>query len=211
MIKNKRNTYIRLDENGRFVSCSEKLKGTFEYSKACNIVKALPKQLKKMGFYVEAIPDIPEPKQKVKPKVNDTYHYEPCENVTRWVGRIGQARDILQDAIDRDPELSKELSTVDKERSDILHEIEFSTSFDLYKAWKWCKRLWINARKRRDIKNEMDIVEDIIDSFDKDRLSRKGVQSNINKCKRRKYRYRIVEVEEIEEEGNEVDSNGGEI
>ena len=123
MIKNKKNTYIRLDENGRFISCSEKLKGTFEYSKACNIVQALPKQLKKMGFYVEAIPDIPESKPKVQPKVNDTYHYEPCENVTRWVGKIGAAREILQEAIDREPELTKELSTVDKERSDILHEI----------------------------------------------------------------------------------------
>lgn len=205
MIKNKRNTYIRLDENGRFVSCSEKLKGTFEYSKACNIVQALPKQLKKMGFYVEAIPDIPEPKPKVQPKVIENTGYEPSDNVTRWVGKIGAAREILQEAIDREPELTKELSTVDKERSDILHEIEFTESFHMYIAWKWCKRLWINARKRRDIKNEMDIVEDIIESFDKRGISKAGVQANINKCKQRKYRYRIVEV--TDEEGNEVDGN----
>ena len=131
MIKNKRNTYIRLDENGRFVSCSEKLKGTFEYSKACNIVQALPKQLKKMGFYVEAIPDIPEQKPKAQPKVIENTGYEPCENVTRWVGKIGAAREILQEAIDREPELTKELSTIDKERSDILHEIEFTESFHI--------------------------------------------------------------------------------
>ena len=208
MIKNKRNTYIRLDENGRFVSCSEKLKGTFEYSKACNIVQALPKQLKKMGFYVEAIPDIPEPKPKVQQKVIENTGYEPSDNVTRWVGKIGAAREILQEAIDREPELTKELSTVDKERSDILHEIEFTESFHMYIAWKWCKRLWINARKRRDIKNEMDIVEDIIESFDKRGISKAGVQANINKCKQRKYRYRIVEV--TDEEGNEVDGNATE-
>lgn len=205
MIKNKRDVYIRLDGNGRAVTCFERQKGTFEFSKACNIVKALPKHLKKMGFKVEGIPDIPAPAKK-NAKVIKSDHYEPSDNVVRWVDKIGTASDILHEAIDRNTNLRQQLSSIDKERMDILHQIELKSSFDMYTAWKLLKDLQKNAKERRDIKDEMLILSNIIRSFDHEQISRERVSNNIKGLKNRKYRYRIVEVEE-NEEGSEVDSN----
>ena len=205
MIKNKRNVYIRLDGNGRAVTCFEKQRGEFEYSKACNIVKALPKHLKKMGFKVEGIPDIPVPVTE-NAKVIESDHYEPSDNVLRWVDKIGVASDILNEAIDRNEDLKQQLDNINKKRTDLLHEIELKSSFDMYSAWKMLKKLQKNAAERRDIKDEMLILSNIIRSFDSEQISRKRISHNIEGLKKRKYTYRIVEVDE-DEEGNEVVEN----
>lgn len=58
VIKNHKNVYIRLNQNGKAVTCAEHEKTLFEYSKAKNVLSGLPKTLKKLNFKVEAIPDI---------------------------------------------------------------------------------------------------------------------------------------------------------
>lgn len=58
VIKNHKDVYIRLNQNGAPVTCSEHEKGLFEYSKAENILNSLPKTLKRLNFKVETIPDI---------------------------------------------------------------------------------------------------------------------------------------------------------
>ena len=70
IIRNSGELYIRLNENGTPITCSESQKGLFEYSKAKNICTSLPKTLKKMNFRVEAIPDIPPKSRRTK-----GYHY----------------------------------------------------------------------------------------------------------------------------------------
>lgn len=204
MIRNRRDIYIRLNENGAAETCAEKHKGTYEYSKACNIVKSLPKQLKKMGFKVEGIPDIAPPRPKEKPKVIDSSGRQPSENVTRWIEKIGTASDILHEAIDRRAELKIKLTSVNNERINILHEIELKKSCDMYTAWKTVNRLRENAFKRRDIKDEMRVLEDIEKSFDDEVISRKKITSCINGLAHRKYSYRIVDVED-EENSNEAE------
>lgn len=196
MIRNRRNIYIRLDENGAAKTCGESKKGTYEYSKACNIVRSLPKQLKKMGFKVEGIPDIAPPKPKANPKIIKSNGYQPSENVTRWIEKIGTAGDILHEAIDRRVELKSKLTSVNNERINILHEIELNKSCDMYKAWLIVNRLRDNAHKRRDIKDEMLILEDIEKSFDDNVISRGKIRSCVNGLSHRKYSYRIVEDEE---------------
>ena len=62
VIKNNRNCYIRLDDNGTAISCSEAKRDLFNETKARNILKGLPKGLRNMGFRVEAFPDI-QPKK----------------------------------------------------------------------------------------------------------------------------------------------------
>lgn len=204
MIRNKRNIYIQLDENGTAKTCIEKNKGTFEYSKACNILRSLPKQLKKMGFKVEGIPDITPPIGKVSSKTIDTNDRQVSENVTRWVEKIGTASDILHEAIDRRAELTTKLSSVNNERINILHEIELNKSYDMYTAWKTVKKLKENAITRRDIKDEMLILTDIVESFNHDHISRKHISSCVKGLSRRKYSYRIVDVED-EEVKNETE------
>ena len=60
VIKNSKNVFIQLNENGRPVTCTESNKGIFEYSKAKNICENLPKTLKQLRFCVEAISEIPQ-------------------------------------------------------------------------------------------------------------------------------------------------------
>lgn len=57
-IKNHKDLYIRLSENGKAATCSKAERDLFEYSKAKNIVNHLPKTLKRLNFRVEAVSDI---------------------------------------------------------------------------------------------------------------------------------------------------------
>lgn len=58
VIRNHKKLYIKLNENGVTVTCSDHEKGVFEYSKATNIVKSLKKSMKKLNFKVEPLPEI---------------------------------------------------------------------------------------------------------------------------------------------------------
>ena len=58
VIKNNKNVYIRINNNGSPVPCSKNDRTLFEYSKAKNILNCLPKTMKKMRFVVEAVPEI---------------------------------------------------------------------------------------------------------------------------------------------------------
>lgn len=58
VIKNHKNVFIRLNENGKAVTCTEFDKTLFEFSKAKNVLNCLPKTLKKLNFKVEAVPEI---------------------------------------------------------------------------------------------------------------------------------------------------------
>lgn len=58
VIKSRKGVYIKLNENGAPVTCSDHEKGIFEFSKAMNIVKSLKKSLKKLNFKVEPLPEI---------------------------------------------------------------------------------------------------------------------------------------------------------
>ena len=104
IIRNKNSLYIKLNENGRPVTCSESQKGLFEYSKANNICNSLPRTMKKMNFQVEAIPDI-LPKIN-KGKILESNTYEPSENITRWINKIGQFEDVLNEINSRNEELN---------------------------------------------------------------------------------------------------------
>ena len=70
VIKNHKNVYIRLNSNGRPVTCEEHQKTLFEESKAKNILNTLPKTLKKLEFEIEVIPDIQQNKKVIGEKDN---------------------------------------------------------------------------------------------------------------------------------------------
>ena len=86
MIKNHKNVYIRLNSNGKPVTCAEHEKMPFEYSKAKNILDSLPKTLKRLKFKVEPIPEIaPKVNQEaikvIKETVLENENYEFLSNV----------------------------------------------------------------------------------------------------------------------------------
>ena len=192
IIRNSGGLYIKLNENGTPITCSESQKGLFEYSKANNICNSLPKQLKKFNFFVEAIPEIP-------PKIDGqnaiAITYKPSENVTRWINELGRCEDILSEASNRYEELNGELSDVDLKLQDILHNIELSDKCDMYKSWKIMNEIRDLRKQRRDSKDEK-LVLSGIKSQGITYLSRSSVQKCVDGLSKRKYRIRIVEEEE---------------
>lgn len=128
VIKNRKNLYIRLNEYELPVTCSETNKGLFEYSKAKNIVDNLKKNLKKLNFRVEAVPDtiLIQKSEKDRDKnasitfiKNEDYNIP--DNIIHWINKFGICSDIVNEAEIKEKELYIELSNVDKAFSNIIH------------------------------------------------------------------------------------------
>ena len=192
-IKNNKNVFIKLDNNGSPITCVESVKGIFEYSKARNILDNIPKTLKRLNFKLEAIPEI-QPKVEEQ-KVVTTNTYVPSENVTRWIEKLGQLEDVLTEVSERDEELNGELSDVDLKLQDILHNIELSKRCDMYTAWETINCIRELRKKRREIKDEK-LVLSGIKTQGITYLSRTSVKKCVDGLSKRKYRIRIVEEDE---------------
>lgn len=193
VIRNPKGVYIKLDENGRPITCAETNKTLFEYSKACNVCENLPKTLKKLNFSVEIIPDIPSKLD--EQKVITINNYNPSENITRWINELGRCEDILNNASNRYEELNKELSDTDLEMQDIMHKIEASDKCDMFTAWNIVNDIRKLRKKRREIKDEK-LVLSGIRSQGITYLNRKSVQKCVEGLSSRKYRIRIIEEDE---------------
>lgn len=187
-IKNSKNVYLRLNDNGLPVTCAESVKGIFEYSKAKNILKALPKTLKKFNFKVEVIPDVISDK-----KVIQKENYVLSEDITRWVDRFGVCADIFNEAKEREKELITALENIDKELLDILHIIEIEKSKDMFSGWKLYKNIKNNREQRRSIKDELLIVDDVLSEINPACIQRERVKKAVDGLLCRKYTFRIVE------------------
>ena len=185
--------FIKLNDSGAPVTCAESQKGLFEYSKAKNICASLPKTLKKMNFKVEAIPDIQAKVEDQKVIITNTY--VPSEKVTRWINKLGQLEDVLNEADKRNDELNGELSDVDLKLQDILHNIELCNKCDMYTAWETINSIRDLRKKRREIKDEK-LVLSGIKSQGITYLNRKSVQKCVDGLSNRKYKIRIVEEED---------------
>ena len=192
IIRNNNNLYIKLNENGQPVTCGNSQKQLFEYSKAKNICGSLPKTIKKLNFFVEALPDISIKDISANEEINT---YEPSENVTRWINLLGQCEDILSEASNRYEELNGELSDVDLKLQDILHTIELSDKCDMYKSWQMINEIRDLRKQRRNIKDEK-LVLSGIKSQGITYLNRTSVKKCVDGLSKRKYRIRIVEEEE---------------
>lgn len=196
-IKNNKNVYLKLNEKGTPVTCVGSVKGVFEFSKAKNILGSLPKTLKRLNFQVEPIPEIPTKKEKTSEKKSiQSNTYVVTENISRWIDKFGTCADILNEAKEREIELIKELEESDKELLDILHIIEIENSKDMFSGWKIYKSIRDNRKQRRNIKDEIIIVENVLREINPSSIQRERVQKAVEGLIGRKYRFRIVEEEE---------------
>ncbi len=200
VIRTRKGVYIKLDSNGAPVTCSEHEKSIFEYSKAMNIQKSLKKSLKKLNFKVEPLPEITTQINKevisiFKRKIIESSNYEVSENVTRWIDRFGSCYDALKDAEQTLKTLVLELETCDKELLDILHSIELEPPKDLYRGWQIYKTIRENRKRRRNIKDETVIINNVLEEIKPDCLDRERIKRAINGLIGRKYTFRVIEVE----------------
>ena len=198
VIKDNKNNYIKLDKNGSPITCNETEKMQFEFSKAKNIIAHLPKILRQFHFQIVAIPDIAPVANKevvniIKENVLVNKDYELSENVSRWIDKFGNCYDVLTEAKQILKSLKEQLCDADKELLDILHIIELEPPKDLYGGWKIYKRIKENRKKRRITKDEICIIENVLEKIDPTCLQREEIQKAIDGLFNRKYKFRIVE------------------
>lgn len=151
---------------------------------------------------MEAVPDIPQ-KKNIKEKYDKREEYIPSENITRWIDKFGSCEDILNEATEREKQLIKELEKTDKELLDYLHIIEIEKPKDLYGGWLIYKKIRENRKKRREYKDEILIVENVLKEINPTCLQRGKVKKAIKGLIGRKYRFRIME-EEVSDDMQEV-------
>lgn len=202
VIKNHKNVFIRLNENGKPVTCTKDGKSVFEYSKAKNILESLPKTLKRLNFKIDVIPDISlksSDKKKTQEKPNqctiESENYIVPDSIMKWVDKFGICDDILKEALNRKNELNIMLSNIDKEFINLVHEIELEGKVDLYSGWKERNNIKKNREKRRHIKDELMIISDVL-NMDFRRLDRNIIGRAVSGLASRKFTYRIIEEEE---------------
>ena len=191
--------FIRLDSKGSPQTCVSQMAQRFEFSKAKNILTNLPKMLKNFGFRVEPVPEIPSKKsekEKVELKVFKKENYIISENISRWIEKFGMCGDIIKEARKRKEELIAELSNVDKEISNIIHQIELEDSVDLYRGWLERNQIKVAIKvareKRRIIKDELIIISSVLKA-DFRNLDRNNIRKSIEGLSNRKFTLRIIE------------------
>lgn len=193
-ICNKKKVYIRLSKNGKPETCNERDRGEFEYSKARNIVDNLPKTLKKMNFKVVAIPDIKIKKEEIVITNNKTH--ELLGDVSRWIEKFGSCEDVLREAKDRYELLKEKIHLIDNDILNVLHQVELEKPKDMYHGWLLYKKLREDRTKRREMKDELLIIGNVLKQIDPSCVSRVNTQKAIDGLFERKYTFRIVEDDE---------------
>lgn len=197
--------FIRLDNNGRPETCDRKTAQKFECSKAKNIVEHLPKTLKRFHFKTQAIPEITSQvnknivKEMEKNIIQENVDYEVTENITQWLDKFGTCADVLEEAKERQKLLLQQLEDIDNKLLDILHIIELELPKDLYHGWLLYKEIKANRKNRRVIKDELIIIQDVLERVNSFWLSRERIQKAVDGLFKRKYRFRIVDEEEVQD------------
>ena len=197
VIKNDRNLYIRLNKQGLPVSCGQSNKGLFTNDKARNIVDNLPKHLKKLRFKVEAIPDTVKPKVVETPKVLVKDAYEQAIGISSWLNKFGEYSKTIDEAKSRKEDLLLSLSNVDRKLSNELHKIELEAWKNACSGYFEYKEIKHITEERRKIKDELFILNCILDTDCKN-LTLNKLDTLSNKLASRKFVYRIVEDESDE-------------
>ena len=197
VIKNHKNVYIRLNHNGTPVTCSEKDKTLFGFSKAKNILGSLPKTLQRLNFKIENVPDIMIKSKEISDnkKTIQNRNYTVSDNILQWVEKFGICDDILKEAQKRKNELKQELSNADKEFSNLVHTIEFEGKVDLYGGWIERNKIKENREKRRNIKDELMVISNVL-QMDFRKLDKDTISKAVLGLATRKFTYRIIEEEE---------------
>ena len=194
--------YIRT-ENGIPITCTKQNRQRFEYSKACNVLAHLPKTMHKFHFKVEPIRE-PEEEHldgniKLAKRCIKKGYITPLE-VQVWLDRVKECNGLAKDAASRKTELIQQLSNVDKELSNCLHEIELSGKMNACNGYKKYRRTKIILERRRLIKDELSVVESILTS-NLQSMATDRIQRVVNGLGKRKFVIRDVDLDEIYIEG----------
>jgi hypothetical protein len=173
--------FIYKNHAGKYVPTStEALADIFNKKQAEGIYNnSLSKALKSV-FYLKKYDDVPtEIKQTSQQDLEKTEKVMMSDNIQYWLNKVSDLNGLAKDADKRRTELLNQLNEVNQELCDIEHWIEFTNlnAAQGYKAYKMLKERRI---KRRSIKNELNVIDVILDKKISETVSddiRKSVQS----------------------------------
>lgn len=200
MIRNKKNVYIRLNENGKAVTCTNVEKGLFEYQKAKNILNSLPKTLQRLKFDVVPISDMICQGKEVSVQPNpqniiESFDYEIPDDVKRWVQKFGVCDEVIKEAKIRKNDLLSKLCNLDRELSNILHSIELQKAKNACEGYLEYKKIKKLLEKRRVVKDELTIIKAIL-HMDFRNFDGENISKAVSGLARRKFTIRFVEEDE---------------
>lgn len=174
MISDGRGTYIRKDFSGRYTPVrNETLADTWnERSKAQNVLNnQINKNIRNRYKIIEMIIEPPKHCNSISSQINKAEKQEKMvkelfneeieeTQLDKWEQGMNSFNDFIVDMEERRDKLSNELSNVDKEITDIQHYIEFG-KFNAYQGWLAFSMLRHRLKKRRKIKNELQVLSQI--------------------------------------------------
>lgn len=141
-----------------------------------------------------------EDKNNIKCKTFTKEYVAPIE-VETWLDKMKSCNGLAKEALFRKSELICQLSNIDKELSNCLHEIELSKNMNACNGYKEYRRIKIILEKRRIIKDELIVVKSILSS-NLQSIGSDRIQKVIDELGNRKFTIRDVDLDEIYIEGD---------
>lgn len=190
---------IRLDPAGRPCTCNHKAAQRFPEEKAQHIKAHLPKTLQRFHFQVERageetvdVPDVDPQTVNIPGEskvIMNTYRAGVPSCVQAWVNKVKSFNGLAKEAEQRKEFLNGKLSDTDKEIENVKHEIEFSQNMNVCDGYSEYKKMRELLRKRREIKDELFIVNLILSS-NLSAVSQNQIERSAEGLANRKYKYR---------------------
>lgn len=215
-----RKIFIRLGDGGTPETCSKNQCQYFTQKKAKNVLKSLPKTMKKFHFMAIKMPlPFDQDKCDQQKSCKNTYHESDhedknnikCKTFTKeyvtpieveiWLDKMKSCNGLAKEALCRKNELLCQLSNVDRELSNCLHEIELCKNMNACNGYKEYRRIKIILEKRRVIKDELIVVKSILSS-NLQSIGSDRIQKVIDGLGNRKFTIRDVDLDEIYIEGD---------
>lgn len=157
--------FIYKNRSGKFVPvASEAMADIFTKKQAEGIYKnSLSKALKTI-FYVKKYDITPNNVKQVSQHdlLNNTEKVMVSDNIQIWLNKIDDMNGLVEEAKKRKEILEKQLHALEDEKNDIEHYIEFQ-NLNAAQGYKASKELKICRIKRRSVKNELMVINIILD------------------------------------------------
>lgn len=160
--------FIRLGKGGAFETCTKSMATHFEEEKAKNVLKNLPKTLRKFNLSIFGNYNVTN-LNSAEPNVDEDHMifnaaYKKSDSTVFWINKMKEIQEFSDKALERKSQLVKDLSDADREVSNCLHKIELTNwknGCDGYKEYRTLKTV---LERRRKIKDELIIVGSILNS-----------------------------------------------
>lgn len=184
--------FIYCNHSGKLVpTSSEAMADIYTKKQADGICKnSLPKALKSI-FYVEKYDRPPDSVKQVSKSdlKNNTEKVMIADNIQLWLNRINDMNGLIKDAKKRKEILEEQLEKLEDERLDIEHYIEFQ-NLNAAQGYKASKELKTCRVKRRSVKNELTVIDIILELQMKEMVSSK-IYQKIEELDKRTYKPRV--------------------